>query len=199
LRRDRSCRVPTDWRWSRFRPRLPRMRPRPAKPGHAAIFGRYVPVLAITRPPCCVDLDLPRFVWSAFTGGRDHSQSRRHPAVTVSSKAGVPPRRGRQPGRPRNPVVIPTWPPRPRGGEAIRWNAREARARARPGFRHESGTARQAAGSRARSAERGAVLPIHWDVMTRRCSPPSPLLELSSPRLIWTVWTTPLNSLSISG
>jgi hypothetical protein len=57
--RDRSCRVPRNRRWSSFRPRLPRIRLRSARPGHSGIFGRQVPVSVIARPPGRVDLELP--------------------------------------------------------------------------------------------------------------------------------------------
>jgi hypothetical protein len=51
---------------------------------------------------------------------RDHRQSRGHPAVTVSSRTGVPPSRGRPSKQPRGSVVLPTRPPSPRAGS---WRA----------------------------------------------------------------------------
>jgi hypothetical protein len=50
---------------------------------------------------------------------------RGHPAATVSSRTGVPPRRGRPPAQPRGPVVIPTRPPRHVRGRRERGTSRQ--------------------------------------------------------------------------
>jgi hypothetical protein len=88
---------------------------------------------------------------------------RRHPAETVSSRTGVPPRRGRPPERQRFPVVMPTQPrPHARGrrdrgdssgnpADLDRISARSNQARHREGIAERG----RVGGSRPRSAERG--------------------------------------------
>jgi len=105
----------------------------------AAIFGRYVPVSAITRPQGRVDLELPPFMVIPSQRTSDHSQSRRHSAATISSMTGVPPGRGRPPEQPWGSVLLPTRPPPHALIRASRWTAREAG----PCLRSASGTSRE--------------------------------------------------------
>jgi hypothetical protein len=68
---------------------------------------------------------------------------RGHPAVTVSSRTGVPPGRGRPPAQARGPVVLPTRPSRRVRGRRERGELTNGPAGAATGVRPGSGTARQ--------------------------------------------------------
>jgi hypothetical protein len=96
----------------------------------SCVFAAYVPFSSIMA--ILADLISSRLrCGCASHAERDHKQSRRQSAATVSSKTGVPPSRGRHSAQPGDSAVIPTRPPRTREVEASRRNACEAQARAR--------------------------------------------------------------------
>jgi hypothetical protein len=140
--RDRSGRVPTDWLWSRFHPRNSS---RSAGTGRELHICSLCPTFVDHGFPGRLDLKPPLFCGRASPAKLDHKRSRRHPAAAVSPKTGVPPRRGRHSAQPRHSSVIPT-----RSSPRV-WVRREQVERTGgpdmypTGFRHESGTARQAA------------------------------------------------------
>jgi hypothetical protein len=134
LRRDRRCRVPRDWLWSR--PSTPQpfswmITARPLQgqgPTRRSMISRTGTSAAGVSPrsehtSCrgAGQVPIPR-ITSEIPGvarGDDGTTARCvAPGRTVSSRTGVPPRRGRPPEQPHDSVVHPTQPPR--HGEGLR-------------------------------------------------------------------------------
>jgi hypothetical protein len=110
--------------------------------------------------------------------GRHHSQSRRHPAATDSSRTGVPPSRGRPPTQPQGTVMHqPSHPHEATGSRRTGGTTREARITGRgPGGPSRERRAHRLAPDQTRSEDRQdrAKRPRAWSGSPGHRSPGLP-------------------------